>query len=239
MLIYICDDSKADQLRLIRNINNYAKELQASVTIQIFDSADAMLDNYRKRPDKPAIIFLDIYMDGTNGMDAANKLIELGMENGLVFTTSSEVHALQAFSIGADGYLHKPFTHEEFNRAMKRFRQLFTESRRYITAQFNREETRVYLNSIYYAESAGHSTEFNTSGGLIRASAPLSSYLPELEGEPGFLVCGRSYIVNITAVENYDPDSGIMTFPDGSSICVPVRLRREVRQQMKSMNTEG
>ena len=203
MLIFICDDSKADQLRLVRNINNYAKELQASVTIQIFDSADAMLDNYRKRQDKPAIIFLDIYMDGTNGMDAANELVGLGMENGLVFTTSSEVHALQAFSIGADGYLHKPFTHEEFNRAMKRFRQLFTDSRRFVTAQFNREETRVYLNSIYFAESAGHSTEFNTSAGLIRSSAPISSYLPELEGEEGFLVCGRSYIVNINAVRDY------------------------------------
>ena len=239
MLIFICDDSKADQLRLVRNINNYAKELQASVTIQIFDSADAMLDNYRKRQDKPAIIFLDIYMDGTNGMDAANELVGLGMENGLVFTTSSEVHALQAFSIGADGYLHKPFTHEEFNRAMKRFRQLFTDSRRFVTAQFNREETHVYLNSIYFAESAGHSTEFNTSAGLIRSSAPLSSYLPELEGEEGFLVCGRSYIVNINAVRDYDAESGIMKFPDNSTICVPVRLRREVRQHMKSVVTEG
>lgn len=121
MLIYICDDSRADQLRLVHNIESYAKEKGAAVTVKLFSSADALLREYETSTEKPAVIFLDIYMDGTNGMDAAERLIELGMENGLVFTTSSEIHAVKAFSIGADGYLHKPFTHDDFVRAMKRF----------------------------------------------------------------------------------------------------------------------
>lgn len=90
MLIYICDDSRADQLRLVHNIESYAKEKGAAVTVKLFSSADALLREYETSTEKPAVIFLDIYMDGTNGMDAAERLIELGMENGLVFTTSSE-----------------------------------------------------------------------------------------------------------------------------------------------------
>ena len=31
MLIYICDDSRADQLRLVHNIESYAKEKGAAV----------------------------------------------------------------------------------------------------------------------------------------------------------------------------------------------------------------
>lgn len=92
MLIYICDDSRADQLRLVHNIESYAKEKGAAVTVKLFSSADALLREYETSTEKPAVIFLDIYMDGTNGMDAAERLIELGMENGLVFTTSSEIH---------------------------------------------------------------------------------------------------------------------------------------------------
>lgn len=34
MLIYICDDSRADQLRLVHNIESYAKEKGAAVTVQ-------------------------------------------------------------------------------------------------------------------------------------------------------------------------------------------------------------
>ena len=71
MLIYICDDSRADQLRLVHNIESYAKEKGASVTVKLFSSADALLREYETSTEKPAVIFLDIYMDGTNGMDAA------------------------------------------------------------------------------------------------------------------------------------------------------------------------
>lgn len=85
MLIYICDDSRADQLRLVHNIESYAKEKGAAVTVKLFSSADALLREYETSTEKPAVIFLDIYMDGTNGMDAAERLIELGMENGLGF----------------------------------------------------------------------------------------------------------------------------------------------------------
>lgn len=208
MLIYICDDSRADQLRLVHNIESYAKEKGAAVTVKLFSSADALLREYETSTEKPAVIFLDIYMDGTNGMDAAERLIELGMENGLVFTTSSEIHAVKAFSIGADGYLHKPFTHDDFVRAMKRFSRLFEESRRYITVMQGREEVNIYLNTLRFAESVGHSTVLHTSGGEVRVYLPLSSFFGQLEGEPDFLMCGRSYIANLSTVESFDADSG-------------------------------
>lgn len=204
MLIYICDDSRADQLRLVHNIESYAKEKGAAVTVKLFSSADALLREYETSTEKPAVIFLDIYMDGTNGMEAAERLIELGMENGLVFTTSSEIHAVKAFSIGADGYLHKPFTHDDFVRAMKRFSRLFEESRRYITVMQGREEVNIYLNTLRFAESVGHSTVLHTSGGEVRVYLPLSSFFGQLEGEPDFLMCGRSYIANLSAVESFD-----------------------------------
>ena len=222
MLIYICDDSRADQLRLVHNIESYAKEKGAAVTVKLFSSADALLREYETSTEKPAVIFLDIYMDGTNGMEAAERLIELGMENGLVFTTSSEIHAV------------KPFTHDDFVRAMKRFSRLFEESRRYITVMQVREEVNIYLNTLRFAESVGHSTVLHTSGGEVRVYLPLSSFFGQLEGEPDFLMCGRSYIANLSTVESFDADSGELTFQGGESLIVPVRLRRSVKEQMKS-----
>lgn len=47
MLIYICDDSRADQLRLVHNIESYAKEKGAAVTVKLFSSADALLRGVR------------------------------------------------------------------------------------------------------------------------------------------------------------------------------------------------
>lgn len=123
MLIYICDDSRADQLRLVHNIESYAKEKGAAVTVKLFSSADALLREYETSTEKPAVIFLDIYMDGTNGMDAAERLIELGMENGLVFTTSSEIHAVKAVPASVPDRVFSSSRSPmiDFVRAMKRF----------------------------------------------------------------------------------------------------------------------
>lgn len=53
MLIYICDDSRADQLRLVHNIESYAKEKGAAVTVKLFSSADALLREYETSTEKP------------------------------------------------------------------------------------------------------------------------------------------------------------------------------------------
>ena len=78
------------------------------------------------------------------------------------------------------------------------------------------------------------STVLLTSGGEVRVYLPFSSFFGQLEGEPDFLMCGRSYIANLSAVESFDADSGELTFQGGESLIVPVRLRRSVKEQMKS-----
>lgn len=88
MLIYICDDSRADQLRLVHNIESYAKEKGAAVTVKLFSSADALLREYETSTEKPAVIFLDIYMDGINGMDAAAWKTDWFSQRRLRFTRS-------------------------------------------------------------------------------------------------------------------------------------------------------
>lgn len=67
-----------------------------------------------------------------------------------------------------------------------------------------REEVNIYLNTLRFAESVGHSTVLHTSGGEVRVYLPLSSFFGQLEGEPDFLMCGRSYIANLSAVESFD-----------------------------------
>ena len=238
MLVFVCDDSKADRMRLLHNIKTYSQENECDFTVECFDSADKLLKAFSALSQKPDIIFLDIFMSGTDGMEAAEKLIALGMENGLVFTTSSEQHALKAFSIGADGYLHKPYTHEDFVRAMKRFQLLIAQSRRYITVIYRREETRINLHSVLYVETARHNSIFHTTSGDVIASEPLGSLMERLCGEYGLYPCGRSYAVNLEAVTGFTAD-GMLTFSDGSSVSVPVRLRRGLAQKLTGIEMQA
>lgn len=55
---------------------------------------------------KPDIVFLDIEMDGINGLRIASQLPE---GTCFIFTTAYLQYALEGFDLDAVDYLHKPF----------------------------------------------------------------------------------------------------------------------------------
>ncbi len=60
------------------------------------------------------ILFLDIYMEGASGIDAANILRGKGYNGTLIFTTTSREHYAEGFDLAAAHYLIKPITWESF-----------------------------------------------------------------------------------------------------------------------------
>ena len=65
MNIAIVDDRKEDRERLSSILRQYAHAHGEKLKIQHFESAEALLDDYR--PFRYAILFLDIYMRHLHG----------------------------------------------------------------------------------------------------------------------------------------------------------------------------
>ena len=63
---------------------------------------------------KPDLVFLDIEMNSTNGLDIAHALPP---ESCLIFTTAHAQYALDGFDLDAVDFLHKPFAYERFEKA--------------------------------------------------------------------------------------------------------------------------
>ena len=76
-----------------------------------FTSGEEILDGYR--PYQYSVIFLDIYMDGINGIDTAKKIRETDRDALLVFLTTSEDHMMSAWRIHAYEYILKPVKIEQ------------------------------------------------------------------------------------------------------------------------------
>lgn len=58
----------------------------------------------------PSVVFLDIEMPGTNGLELADRVIRLNLEIAVIFVTAYSKYALEAFEIAAIDYLLKPVT---------------------------------------------------------------------------------------------------------------------------------
>lgn len=164
-------------------------------------------DTEQARPflDKVDVIFADINMPLRSGMDFVASLESPPL---VVFTTAYTDYAVDAFKVGAVDYLLKPFTFDEFSRAVDRVREAL-EIR---ALKDSRQEKRVYFKSEYkivpvkvsdvrYVESFGPYMKIY----LASSQSPLivlSSFKQILQELPSdrFVRIHKSYIADMTRI---------------------------------------
>ena len=111
MRIAIVDDLAAERALLKDRLEQQLHRRNVQADILEYESSEKFLEAARKAPFTAA--FLDIYMNGMTGMEAAKELRKTDTDCLLVFTTTSTDHALEGFQVRALHYLVKPFTEED------------------------------------------------------------------------------------------------------------------------------
>ena len=153
MWIYLCDDDPVDRFRTEYFLKQYAARRSFRVQIQTFLSAAELLQAFQTAAEPPFLILLDILMSSLDGMAAAKQLRLSGYEGSIVFTTSSTEHALESYSVYADGFLAKPFTYDDFVFTMKRVEHLFRQTSESLHVhEAGHGEQEIYLDTILYLE---------------------------------------------------------------------------------------
>ena len=76
------------------------------------ETGQIAIDLYEKV--KPDLVILDILMPDMNGLEALKKIREIDPDARVLMCTASEQssHVQEALSLGAKGYIVKPFTKE-------------------------------------------------------------------------------------------------------------------------------
>lgn len=69
---------------------------------------------------KPDVVFLDIEMPGINGIEIAEKVEDFNENIQIVFLTSYEKYAMEAFKVNTINYILKPLTEEMLEVTVKR-----------------------------------------------------------------------------------------------------------------------
>ena len=98
-----------DEPLILQDLEDTLKRIRPSCTVHSFTSARQALYD---------AAFLDIELGYTNGILLAKQLKELQPNLPVVFMTSYEKYAVDAFSIHAAGYLLKPVEEEQLEREL-------------------------------------------------------------------------------------------------------------------------
>lgn len=234
MTIYICDDSRSDLLRLHHHLQEYLSHLDQAITVEAFLSGEQLLRRYEEAVEKPSLIFLDIYMDDPDGMRVAHMLRGRHYKGGLIFTTSSMEHAMDSYNVDALYYLQKPYDHEDFMNAIRRCSSIFENTSKLYRVNVQGKELQIPLRDILYFEAGRHVTLIHTLTDTISVTKVLSGICEDFEQNPEFIKVGRSYLINRLYVRNVvQTDIEMM---NSAIIPIPIRLQKEIRQQLNTDN---
>ncbi len=229
MKIFLCDDAASDRARLKGLIDAYASKHQIDYTLSEFESAEALLEAIASPAAFPTLLFLDIYMNNLTGMDAAKKLYAMGYRGSVIFTTTSREHAVDSYSVDADGYLIKPVASEDFEHAMDRCRAKWEQHLRYLTVISDRLSVNIFLKNIYYIETGNdHCCLIHTTTGIVRTATPMNELEKELQGDKAFVRCYRSYIVNLNMVQTVEDTQLIMK--NGDPVMITLRNKTKIHK---------
>lgn len=208
--IAICDDEKA----ILEQINELIEEEKAGICLDLYETGDSLLAADKKFD----IVFLDIQMEGTDGIETAKKLRERDEDTILIFITGIREYVFQAFDVAAFHYLLKPVEedkfHEVFHRAERELEKRKSKRRETVFIKTRNRSFSLEKDSILYIESRGKKVEIHTKGETIEAYASMNELETQL-GE-GFFRCHRGYLVNMAYVAEYD--SGSITLNNGGYV---------------------
>ena len=115
--IGICDDARESRFQLRVLLERALEGRSAPARLLEFSSGDALLGWMDRHAGELDLVFLDIEMEGTNGMDTARALREADQSLQLVFVTGYSDYVFDGYEVGALGYLLKPAGRRNWRRS--------------------------------------------------------------------------------------------------------------------------
>ena len=229
--IAICDDEDFELDKIEQMLKNYQiKCVGTEFSIRRFaDSEDIFLQITTKNY-QPDLILMDIYMPGTSGIEVARKLRDMGNTCMIVFMTSSQEHALEAFGVDAFSYLLKPVSKEMlFPTLDKVMKELAKNQPQYILLQTaNNGVRRVKLTDIIYCEAQRKiQCVYLKENERIYLKMTMAKLFEMLCPHKRFVKLGVSYIINMEHIERLDAQTLLLDC--GKEIYLPRGSYKELR----------
>jgi DNA-binding LytR/AlgR family response regulator len=234
--IAICEDDPGDAKTLRALIEGADAGVASPETPSFASGEEFLASDPAGRYD---LIFMDVYFSGAEnrggaramtGVDAARAFREADERAEIVFTTSSEGHALDAYRLNAAQYLMKPLSGADIEKILRMAARKAEANQRVCSVVVNRRNVDIPLSNIVYVEALNFRCLIHTMDGTAAVRCSMDSLQKQLEA-PSFFRCHKSYIVNFRYVEEIDED---FTMKNGDTVYIRRRHAKEASDAYKA-----
>lgn len=115
--IGICEDEQADRERLHEMLHTILNKFDVEHQITCYDSGEKLLDS-----DRFHLVFMDIVMEGRNGIDIGHELYNRNQMTKIIYQTNFREYCMDAMNaVHAFAFLEKPLTVETVEQQVDEF----------------------------------------------------------------------------------------------------------------------
>lgn len=177
---------------------------------QIVEASNARQAVEKLMEGRPDVLFMDISMPKTTGMQLAEAMHKLKNPPAIIFVTAHSEYALDAFNVDAVDYLMKPVESERLIQALNKVQNRMIPSAidthgavERIPVEKAGRKVLVPIDSIRFIEAKDDYSCIYTDVDRFLSTTSLAQLEDKLT-EHGFFRVHRGYIVNLEYVENVE-----------------------------------
>ena len=197
MKILIVDDEELARARLLRILNT----LEHNDITQASNANEAI---EAVKNDTYDLVFLDINMPQTSGLELGYELKYMDESIAIIFQTAYEEHALKAFDIGAVGYLVKPYSLEQVKQSLERVQLVKEENEEFrILSKTGESYLLLKPEEIFYIKADLSEVMIRSAKGFSYYAQKISDLEKKLKAHK-FVRVHRSYLVNIDEIKEME-----------------------------------
>lgn len=229
--IAICDDERSAREALFLQLDKMLDEETEQIVYE-FSSGESAVRWLEKHRGEVDLLFLDVEMDGMNGMETALKIRDFDSDIILIFVTGYADYVFDGYRVGALDYLMKPADPEKLQNALARVRrQLFQEREKLYTLKNTDGTYRFRIRDILYFYSDRRKVVLVTEEGEYPFYEKLDAVEEQMEEQ--FVRIHQRYLVNPEQVSHI---GGNTVRIDESELPVSRTLKEEaVKKLTKAM----
>lgn len=224
--IALVDDEQIYLDEMARICREFAAENHVDIELCEYSDGEDFL---RFGEDFP-IVFMDIYMDGSDGVQTACKLRERGGNCILIFMTSSTEHMPEAFSCHAFEYIVKPFSPQRVKEVLRDAVKLLPSAEEYAEFYCDKKTVHAALSEIVSAVTDAHYLDVTLlNGTLLRCRMTMGEFTEQTDER--FIFINRGIIVNADYITDFEDNCCILE--NGTRLPIRVRDRLKIEQAVR------
>ena len=227
--IGICDDGKEICTELENILYEYGKRKGIKIEVNVWYTGESLCD-YLKRDNLLDLLFLDIELISTNGIQIGNFIREElnNLETTIVYISSKSSYAMELFQVQPLGFLIKPLKADEVEKILSKSIRLYEQRNQTFEYYTKGYSYKIPYKKILYFYSQNKKINMITNEEEVQFNGKLKEITARLPHN--FIMIHQSYIINLDYM--LEGSYELVKMQGGILLSISQPYRKLVREQI-------